>query len=109
MTSTQLLEYLTMSTKTFNKRVGGRNTQRGQGMTEYIIIVALVAIGAIGVYSAFGRTAQAQMAQITNGLAGSTGGVNTNKALATTEAGKATTDANTQLGLDTYGQNVKDQ
>ena len=26
----------------------------GQGMTEYIIIVALIAIAAIGVYSAFG-------------------------------------------------------
>ena len=28
----------------------------GQGMTEYIIIVALIAIAAIGVYSFFGQT-----------------------------------------------------
>ena len=32
------------------------STQRGQGMTEYIIIVALIAIAAIGVYSFFGQT-----------------------------------------------------
>lgn len=32
----------------------------GQGMTEYIIIVALVAIAAIGVYSAFGDIVRGQ-------------------------------------------------
>jgi len=31
-----------------------RRTQLGQGMTEYIIIVALIAVAAIGVYSYFG-------------------------------------------------------
>ncbi len=36
--------------------------QKGQGMTEYIIIVALVAIAAIGVYTAFGHTVRGQMA-----------------------------------------------
>ena len=30
--------------------------QKGQGMTEYIIIVALIAVSAIGVYSLFGQT-----------------------------------------------------
>src|SRR5258708_16413536 len=56
---------------TFNTKTSRRNRkQAGQGMTEYIIIVALVAIGAIGVYSAFGRTVQSQMAAVTNGLAG---------------------------------------
>jgi len=97
-----------MNSIKFNKRIGGKK-QLGQGMTEYIIIVALVAIAAIGVYSAFGRTLQAQVAQITNGVAGSTSGVSTNKGVATTEAGKATTDAGKAVGLDTYGQNVVDQ
>ncbi len=83
--------------------------QLGQGMTEYIIIVALVAIGAIGVYSAFGRTVQGQMAQVTNGLAGNTAGVNSNKAVATAGATSATSDAAKKVGLDTYGQNVVDQ
>ena len=30
--------------------------QRGQGMTEYIIIVALMAVAAIAVYQYFGKT-----------------------------------------------------
>jgi Flp pilus assembly pilin Flp len=30
--------------------------QRGQGMTEYIIIVALIAVAAIAVYQFFGQT-----------------------------------------------------
>lgn len=32
----------------------------GQGMTEYIIIVALIAIGAVGVYTAFGDVVRGQ-------------------------------------------------
>ena len=32
----------------------GLRTRRGQGMTEYIIIVALIAIGSIGIISLFG-------------------------------------------------------
>ena len=97
-----------MNSINFNKRIGGKK-QLGQGMTEYIIIVALVAIAAIGVYSAFGRTLQTQVAEITNGVAGNTGGVTSNKAAATAEAGVATTDAAKKVGLDTYGQNVVDQ
>jgi len=30
--------------------------QAGQGMTEYLIVVALIAVAAIGVYSLFGQT-----------------------------------------------------
>ncbi len=47
-----------------------RARARGQGMTEYIIIVALIAIAAIGVYSAFGQTLRGQMAAIAQSLAG---------------------------------------
>ena len=36
--------------------------QAGQGMTEYIIIVALIAVAAIGVYSYFGGTIRSQTA-----------------------------------------------
>lgn len=31
-----------------------KKQQRGQGMTEYIIIIALIVLAAIGVYSGFG-------------------------------------------------------
>lgn len=44
--------------------------QRGQGMTEYIVIVALVAVAAIGVYQFFGQTVRSQMAGIANEVAG---------------------------------------
>ena len=36
--------------------------ERGQGMTEYIIIVALVAVAAIAVYQTFGQVIRAQTA-----------------------------------------------
>lgn len=39
-----------------------RLKQHGQGMTEYLIIIALIAIAAIGVYSFFGQTARQQPA-----------------------------------------------
>lgn len=44
--------------------------QKGQGMTEYIIIVALIAIAAIGVYSLFGKTIRHQMAGMTQEMSG---------------------------------------
>ncbi len=46
---------------------------RGQGMTEYIIIVALIAIAAIAVYSFFGDTLRSQMGAMTQELAGVSG------------------------------------
>jgi pilus assembly protein Flp/PilA len=44
--------------------------RRGQGMTEYIIIVALIAIAAIGVVSLFGDNIRALFASSSNALAG---------------------------------------
>lgn len=44
--------------------------QLGQGMTEYIIIVALIAIAAIGVYQAFGTVVKGQTAVAAATLAG---------------------------------------
>ena len=48
-----------------------RIKQLGQGMTEYIIIVALIAIAAIAVYGLFGDTVRQQMGIMTGELAGS--------------------------------------
>ena len=48
-----------------------RRDQRGQGMTEYIIIVALVAIAAIGVVGIFGDNIRNMMGASVNALAGS--------------------------------------
>jgi len=47
-----------------------RRRQRGQGMTEYVIIVALIAIGTIGVITIFGDNVRALFANSSNALAG---------------------------------------
>jgi pilus assembly protein Flp/PilA len=76
--------------------------QRGQGMTEYVIIVALIAVAAIGVYSLFGRTVRNQTA----GLAQEVAGTDAATAIgnATTSAANAQTDANQRKGLDNYNR-----
>ena len=51
-------------------RTAARRIQRGQGMTEYIIIVALIAIAAIGVFSMFGKTVRNQAAGLAKELSG---------------------------------------
>ena len=52
-----------------SSRLGSRR-MLGQGMTEYIIIVALIAIAAIGVYSFFGQTVRQQTAGMAKELSG---------------------------------------
>jgi Flp pilus assembly pilin Flp len=47
-----------------------RLQQLGQGMTEYIIIVALIAIAAIAIYGIFGETIREQMGVMTEELSG---------------------------------------
>ena len=72
---------------------------RGQGMTEYIIIVALIAVAAIAVYQFFGQTIRSQMSAIANEVAGQSG------APAMTAAGTAATKTNTEQnakGLSKY-------
>lgn len=49
-----------------------RARRRGQGMTEYIIIVALIAIAAIGVVTIFGDNIRDLFAGATNALSGET-------------------------------------
>jgi Flp pilus assembly pilin Flp len=77
-------------------------SQFGQGMTEYIIIVALIAVAAIGVYSYFGQTVKSQTAGMANELAGKSAA--SSQSAAQTAAGKA--DASVAKGpatLGTYG------
>ncbi len=45
--------------------------QKGQGMTEYIIIVALIAVAAIAVVGFFGDVVRTQYYNMTAALAGS--------------------------------------
>jgi len=53
---------------------------RGQGMTEYIIIVALIAIAAIGVVTLFGDNIRALFGVSADALSGVTGTDNRGKA-----------------------------
>ena len=54
----------------FFKRL--RRSESGQGMTEYIIIVALIAVAAIGVVTIFGDNIRALFGGATDALAGDT-------------------------------------
>ncbi|MEW6021115.1 MAG: pilus assembly protein [Pseudomonadota bacterium] len=77
-----------------------KNKQLGQGMMEYVIIVALIAVAAIGVYSTFGQTVRNQTA----GLAKEISGANSDAQIKA--AGTASTDsagrANTKKGMGEY-------
>ncbi|MEN9775702.1 MAG: hypothetical protein RL322_2772 [Pseudomonadota bacterium] len=75
--------------------------QSGQGMTEYIIVVALVAIAAIGVYTFLGQTLRSQTA----GIALELSGQNADAAIsdARSSASGAQTAASQRKGLDSYG------
>ncbi len=82
-----------------------RLTQRGQGMTEYIIIVALIAVAAIGVYSYFGQTIKGQTAGMAAEMAGKTAA--TGQATAAGAASKAESSAAKTSNLGTYGNEQK--
>jgi pilus assembly protein Flp/PilA len=45
-------------------------SERGQGMSEYLIIVALIAVAAIGVVTVFGKDIRELFAASTGALAG---------------------------------------
>lgn len=46
--------------------------RRGQGMSEYIIMVGLVAVAAIGIYTAFGKQIRSGMESMGKQLSGDT-------------------------------------
>lgn len=77
--------------------------QLGQGMTEYIIIVALIAVAAIAVTQLFGATIRNQMAGIAQEVSGSNGTAAI--AQAGTAADKAATAAKdtSKNSLSTFG------
>ena len=85
------------------KSLSTHTRQLGQGMTEYIIIVALVAVAAIAVYQLFGATVRNQTAAIAQEVAGKNGSAAIKQA--GTAADKATADAKdtAKNSLSTYG------
>lgn len=81
-------------------RINSINKQHGQGMTEYIVIVALIAVAAIAVYQFFGQTIRNQTAGIAKEVSG------TASSASITAAGTAATSAATEgtrvKGLNAY-------
>jgi hypothetical protein len=59
-----------MANREVSSKPPARNKQRGQGMSEYIIITALVAVAGIGLFAAFGDVLQNQMAGMSREMAG---------------------------------------
>lgn len=82
------------------------NRSRGQGMTEYIIIVGVIAIAAIGVFGFFGDVVKTQTAGMASELAGADG--STAQGTAETRAASAVTQANTHNDLSNYHDNGQD-
>jgi Flp pilus assembly pilin Flp len=81
-----------------------RLQQLGQGMTEYIIIVALIAIAGIAAYSCFGQTMQGAVADVSTELSGQQ-----SKDTAKTGAAEAQKEASTVEGMGTYDDNQQGQ
>ena len=86
--------------KISNINTKSKMRQAGQGMTEYIIIVALIAIAAIGVSQLFGQSVQGQMAAMASELGGGDG--NAAQATAQQAGATATNEAATLNNLDNY-------
>lgn len=75
---------------------------KGQGMTEYLIIVALIAVAAIGVYSFFGQSVRTQVAGLATEISGQDAGaqITASQAAATT----ASSVANKEYNLGDYNE-----
>lgn len=74
----------------------------GQGMTEYIIIVALIAVAAIGVYSLFGKSIRNQVAGLAQEMTGQSSSQQINRARQSSR--RAGTVANTEVNLGNYDE-----
>lgn len=68
------------------KKLPSKARQHGQGMTEYIIIVALIAVAAIAVYQFFGQTVRSQTSAMAYELSGQKGDAAINDAKAAADA-----------------------
>ena len=68
-----------------------RKFQSGQGMTEYIVVVALVAVAAIAVYQLFGQVVRSQTAAMARELAGEDGSEQSRAAQAAADSASSQT------------------
>lgn len=76
--------------------------QLGQGMTEYIIIVALIAIAAIAAYGFFGDTLRSQVGGMASELSSA-------KGTASITAAKGAVGEKAAAGLSNYANKATDK
>ncbi|MDZ7787378.1 MAG: pilus assembly protein [Halofilum sp. (in: g-proteobacteria)] len=81
------------------------NRQAGQGMSEYIIITALIAVAAIGTFGFFGSAIESQVSALAQAIAGgdADGDVTDAGAAADGATGQSNGDAQ---GLSTYNDDA---
>lgn len=93
------MKHLRMRNQSFRIR------QRGQGMTEYIIITALIAIAAIAAVTYFGHVVRAQVGAMAHELSGTNGKPDIDNAVAA--GGRASGEGQAEKTLNSYQNNVK--
>ncbi|OIM99864.1 pilus assembly protein [Idiomarina sp. MD25a] len=82
----------------FHYKASSKFKQRGQGMTEYIIIVALIAVAAIGVYSMFGQSLRNQVAGLAKEMTGQSASAEINQARQSARTASTVAKKNINLG-----------
>lgn len=85
------------------RKLKSSRQQRGQGMTEYIVIVALIAVAAIAVYQLFGATIRNQTAAMALEVSGKNGSTAIAKAGDAATKAETTAKDTTKNSLSTYG------
>jgi type IV pilus assembly protein PilA len=85
------------------RKLKSSTRQRGQGMTEYITIVALIAVAAIAVYQLFGATVRNQTAAIAMEVAGKKGTPAIDQAATAAQQAVDAAKDNSKNSLSTYG------
>ena len=86
----------------FHEKLAPKKNQLGQGMVEYIIIVALIALAAIGAFTFFGDTIRGQTARMANQVAGENN--TTGSEAAKDGADSANTEAGTDYNLSNFDE-----
>lgn len=92
-----------MSKQTKKTSYQPKRFQSGQGMTEYIIIVAVIAVAAIGAFGFFGDAVEHQVAGLATEISGGSGAAEIG--LAGTAAQGATAAAAQHKSLANYNVN----
>lgn len=95
-----------MQANTKYTSVASKSRQRGQGMSEYIIIVAMIAVGAIAVFTSFGGVIRNQVAAMAMEMSGQDGKTNVTAAQTAGTAAQTSAAKVTNMG-DYAGQTTK--